>query len=157
MLSGDATGFATKKIEFIRLGNNQEYFLINSNGKWELIDTNTVLTSTSSNTTLQGTIGNDVLRGLGENDTLAGGAGNDTYLYSLGDGLNTTIYDSGDYEGKVRDGGVDTLVLATNTIHSLKLQGKDLIIIVSYIVLFLCPYVALVRVHLPSTFYLCTS
>ncbi|MBC1269455.1 putative Ig domain-containing protein, partial [Trichormus variabilis FSR] len=127
------TNFLTNKIEFIRLGNNQEYFLDNSSGQWQLKATNNVQTATSSNTTIQGTIGADVLRGLGENDTLLGGAGNDTYLYSFGDGLNTTIYDTGDYEGKVRDGGIDTLVLGTNTIHSLKLQDKDLIITVSYI------------------------
>ncbi|MBD2496754.1 calcium-binding protein [Nostoc sp. FACHB-280] len=125
--------FATNKIEFIRLGNNEEYFLDNTNGQWQLKPTSSVQTSTSSNTIIQGTIGADVLRGLGENDTLSGGAGNDTYLYSFGDGLNTTIYDTGDYEGKVRDGGIDTLVLGTNTIHSLKLQDKDLIITVSYV------------------------
>ncbi|BAZ14316.1 putative Ig [Calothrix sp. NIES-4071] len=125
--------FLTNKIEFIRLGNNQEYFLDNSSGQWQLKATNSVQTSTSSNTAIQGTIGADVLRGLGENDTLSGGGGNDTYLYSFGDGLNTTIYDTGDYEGKVRDGGIDTLVLDTNIIHGLKLQNKDLIVTVSYI------------------------
>ncbi|NJM18905.1 MAG: DUF4114 domain-containing protein [Richelia sp. SM1_7_0] len=125
--------FTTNKIEFIRLGNNEEYLFDNSSGQWQLKAANSVQTSNNSNTTIQGTIGADVLRGLEENDTLSGGAGNDTYLYSFGDGLNTTIYDTGDYEGKVRDGGIDTLVLDTNIIHSLKLQNKDLIVTVSYI------------------------
>ncbi len=125
--------FAINKIEFIRLGNNQEYFFDNSSGQWQLKAANSIQTFTSNNITVQGTIGADVIRGSGENDTLSGGAGNDTYLYSFGDGLNTTIYDTGDYEGKVRDGGIDTLVLDTNIIHSLKLQNKDLIVTVSYI------------------------
>ena len=125
--------FATNKIELIRLGNNEEYLFDNSNGQWQLKAANSIQTFTSNNITVQGTIGADVIRGSGENDTLSGGAGNDTYLYSFGDGLNTTIYDTGDYEGKVRDGGIDTLVLDTNIIHSLKLQNKDLIVTVSYI------------------------
>ena len=94
--------FVTNKIELIRLGNNEEYLFDNSNGQWQLKAANSIQTFTSNNITVQGTIGADVIRGSGEKDTLSGGAGNDTYLYSFGDGLNTTIYDTGDYEGKVR-------------------------------------------------------
>ncbi|WP_284681659.1 calcium-binding protein, partial [Adonisia turfae] len=124
---------ANNKIEFIRLGNNQEYFLDNSTGEWKLIESGSVQSSDTDNATVQGTIGSDILRGTGENDTLSGGAGNDTYLYSFGDGLNTTIYDTGNSEGNVRDGGIDTLALGTNSLHSLKLDEKDLVLTVSYI------------------------
>ncbi|MBE9061112.1 calcium-binding protein [cf. Phormidesmis sp. LEGE 11477] len=124
---------ANSPIELIRLSNNEEYQLDNTSGQWQLVPTGSIQFSSEDNTTLQGTLSPDTLRATGENATLEGGAGNDIYLYALGDGNLTTIYDTGDYEGIVRDGGTDTLVLATNTIPLLKLQDKDLIISVAYI------------------------
>jgi hypothetical protein len=60
--------------------------------------------------------------------------GNDIYLYSLGDSANATIYDIGNYEGTIRDGGIDTLEFGTGiTLNSLKLtlQTNNLIVTVN--------------------------
>jgi len=122
--------FVTNPIEIVRLGNNQEYLFSNNSGNWQLTPANSIKGDTNSNVTINGTIGADVLRGLGDNDTLAGGAGDDIYLYFLSDGLNTTIFDTGDYGGKVRDGGTDVLVLATDSIYDIKLVNEDLILTV---------------------------
>ena len=124
---------ASNSIEFIRLSNNEEYLINNASGQWQLIPASTVQTSSNDSAILQGTLGRDTLRGTGENDTLQGGSGNDIYLYSIGDGNRTTIYDTGDYEGIVRDGGTDTLVLGTTTLPLLALEEKDLIVTVAYV------------------------
>ena len=124
---------ATNPVELIRLGNNEEYLLNNANGQWQLTPAGIVQFSSDDNAIIQGTLGPDTLRGTGENDTLAGGSGNNIYLYAIGDGNSTTIYDTGDYEGIVRDGGSDTLILGVNSIPLLKLEEKDLIVTVAYI------------------------
>lgn len=127
------SSFTSNPIEIIRLGDNQEYFIKNINGTWQLTPANSIQVGENDNITVYGTIGSDIIRGLGNNDTLAGGAGDDTYFFSLGDGINTTIQDIGDYQGVIRDGGNDILVINNDNLNSLKLVEKDLIIIVDFV------------------------
>ena len=81
------------------------------------------LTNKQNNGTIQGATRD--IRPLMRSD------GNDTYLYSLGDTANVTIYDIGNYEGTIRDGGIDTLEFGTGiTLNSLQLtlQTNNLIV-----------------------------
>jgi Ca2+-binding RTX toxin-like protein len=81
------------------------------------------LTSYQNNGTIQGATRD--IRPLMRSD------GNDTYLYSLGDTANVTIHDIGNYEGTIRDGGIDTLEFGTGiTLNSLQLtlQTNNLIV-----------------------------
>jgi hypothetical protein len=84
------------------------------------------LTSYQNNGTIQGATRD--IKALTRSD------GNDIYLYSLGDSANATIYDIGNYEGTIRDGGIDTLEFGTGiTLNSLKLtlQTNNLIVTVN--------------------------
>jgi Ca2+-binding RTX toxin-like protein len=58
--------------------------------------------------TLRGTYGADVIQGTQENEMMSGKEGDDTYAYNLGGGQDR-IYDLGNHEGVVRDGGIDTI------------------------------------------------
>ncbi|MEI3652133.1 MAG: LamG-like jellyroll fold domain-containing protein [Dolichospermum lemmermannii FEM_B0920] len=63
--------------------------------------------------------------------TLFGTEVNDTYTYNLGDPSNVTIHDIGNYEGTIRDGGIDSLEFGTGiTLNSLQLtlQNSNLIV-----------------------------
>ncbi len=68
--------------------------------------------------------------------TLFGTEVNDTYTYNLGDSANVSIYDIGNYEGIIRDGGIDTLEFGAGiTLNSLQLtlQTNNLIVKVNNI------------------------
>lgn len=102
-----------------------------SDGKsLQLTPAQTTLIGTNQSETLTGTFGADTIVGGLGNDTLKGGAGNDTYRYARGNGKQT-IHDTGDFEGIVRDGGVDVLEFGAGITPGnllLQFQGKDLIV-----------------------------